>query len=200
MKWGRTHEIQTILWCIFQLSWPFDRVNSTTSVTVRQLSVTPAPLPTSVVFPCWKTRRCSCLPGTQDVLQAAQYLAIRNWQPLNCHSSKRLNPPTLNKTCQAKHADVTNKSRHLFVLAKKNKTTGTTDEFSLTIQISTRSVRACTRTRSTMYTHSLPTQQWLQKEQGDKTKWIADTSSLPCPLKLNYTCWGDERHITEPSD
>lgn len=73
----------------------------------------PAPLPTSVVFPCWKTRRCSCLLGTQDVLQAAQYLAIRSWQPLNCHSSKRLNPPTLNKTCQAKHADVTNKSRHL---------------------------------------------------------------------------------------
>lgn len=121
MKWGGTHEIQTILRCIFQLSWPFDRVNSATSVTVRQLSVTPAPLPTSVVFPSWKTRCCSCLLGTQDVLQATQYLAIRNWQPLNCHSSKQLNAVTLNKTCQAKHADVTNKSRHLFVLAKKKK-------------------------------------------------------------------------------
>lgn len=102
MKWDGAREIQTPLWCIFQFARPFDRVNSAASLTTRRFGVY-FPPPTYVTYLCWKTGRRSCLLGTQDVIQAAQYLAVRNWQPLNCHSSERLR---LNKTCQAEQAGV----------------------------------------------------------------------------------------------
>lgn len=161
--------------------------------------------PTFVTYLCWKTGRCSCLLGTQDVIQAAQYLAITNWQPLNCHSSKRLNLPRLNKTCQSKQAGVSadilkvmQHGNHRQILYEEA-LWPYRDLHTPLLYVHTYT-HSHIPTHSTVYTYTLPMQQWLQKEQGDKTKWIADTSSLPCPLKLNYTCWGDERHITEPSD
>lgn len=99
---------------------------------------------------CWKTGCCSCLLGTQDVIQAAQYLAVRNWQPLNCHFTKGVNPQ---KMCQAKQAAVTNKQT-LFGACRM----GTTDKFFIKklsdhTDVSTHShtVHACTRT----HTHTL---------------------------------------------
>lgn len=159
---------------------------------------------TSVTSSCWKTGRRSCLLGTQDVIQAAQYLAIRNWQPLNCHSSRTTGSAEANQDMSGQTS--WRVSRGFGGHATWEPQTNSVLRRFLTIQrfAHTRAhllyTHTHTHTSSAVYTHALPTRQWLQKEQGDKTKWIADTSSLPCPLKLNYTCWGDERHITEPSD
>lgn len=165
---------------------------------MRCFSVHPPTPHTSVTYLCGKTGCCSCLLGTQDVIQAARYLVIRNWQPLSCHSSRRLR---LNETCQAKQASVTNKQSSSFFFFFWSYEMRTTDKFFIKklpdhMEISTHShcVHACTcscthrQTCSTMYSQSLPMPKWLQKEQRDKKKWIADTSSLPCPFKLNYTC------------
>lgn len=155
MKWGRTHEIQTFLWCIFQFAWPFDRVNSATSVTMRQLCVyPPAPSPPTSVT-CRAEKQAAAAACWEPKMSYKQH---NTWPSetdnlLNCHSSKWVNPQRLNKTCQAKQAGVTNKQT-LFRSCKM----GTTDKFfnkklSDHAEISTHShtVHACTRAR----THSL---------------------------------------------
>lgn len=82
----------------------FDRVNSATSVTARRLCVYFFP-PQNICHILVLKNRPPQLPAGNPRCHTSstQYLAIRNWQPLNCHSAKRLR---LNKTCQAKQAGV----------------------------------------------------------------------------------------------
>ena len=165
---------------------------------MRCFSVHPPTPHTSVTYLCWKTGCCSCLLGTQDVIQAARYLVIRNWQPLSCHSSRRLR---LNETCQAKQASVTNKQSSSFFfffgLTKWEPQTNSLLRSSLTIWRFPHTLIVYMHAHAHAHTdkHALqctvkayPCRSDFKRNKEIKKKWIADTSSLPCPFKLNYTC------------